>query len=76
MSSPQIHRRDLCAAVAQFGGNDFARLAIGYSLLTWILQMIVNLGAAGFFVSREGLSIGQLVRASSQERERAEAGVS
>jgi len=37
-------------------------VAVGYSLLTWIVQMAVNIGAAGFFLAREQMSIGQLVR--------------
>jgi uncharacterized protein (TIRG00374 family) len=36
-------------------------LAVGYSLLTWILSMTVNIGAAGFFLVREGLSLRDLV---------------
>jgi hypothetical protein len=39
-------------------------VAVGYSLLTWIVQMIVNIGAAGFFLAREQASLGQLVRAA------------
>ena len=39
-------------------------LAVGYSLLTWIVQMAVNVGAAGFFLAREDISLGQLVRAA------------
>jgi glycosyltransferase 2 family protein len=38
--------------------------AVGYSLLTWIVQMAVNISAAGFFLAREQTSIGQLVRAA------------
>jgi hypothetical protein len=36
-------------------------LAVGYSLLTWILSMAVNVGAAGFFLAREDLSPRDLV---------------
>ena len=36
--------------------------AVGYSLLTWIVQMAVNIGLAGFFLAREQTSLGQLVR--------------
>jgi uncharacterized membrane protein YbhN (UPF0104 family) len=36
--------------------------AVGYSLLTWIVQMVVNIGLAGFFLAREQASLGQLVR--------------
>jgi len=38
--------------------------AVGYSLLTWVVQMVVNISAAGFFLAREQTSIGQLVRAA------------
>jgi uncharacterized protein (TIRG00374 family) len=38
--------------------------AVGYSLLTWIVQMVVNISLAGFFLAREHTSIGQLVRAA------------
>jgi uncharacterized protein (TIRG00374 family) len=41
--------------------------ALGYSLLTWILQMTVNVGAAGFFLAREDLSPGQLLRIGTRE---------
>lgn len=37
-------------------------LAVGYSLLTWLVQMLVNVGLGGFFVAREDLSLRQLVR--------------
>jgi uncharacterized protein (TIRG00374 family) len=37
-------------------------LAVGYSLLTWLIQMLVNVGLGGFFVAREDLSLRQLVR--------------
>ena len=37
-------------------------LAVGYSLLTWIVQMVVNVGLGGVFVAREDLSLRQLVR--------------
>lgn len=36
--------------------------AVGYSLLTWILAMVANLGAAGVFLAREDVSLGQLLR--------------
>lgn len=37
-------------------------LAVGFSLLTWIVQMTVNVGVGGLFMSREGLSLRDLVR--------------
>jgi uncharacterized membrane protein YbhN (UPF0104 family) len=39
-------------------------VAVGYSLLTWIVAMVANVGAAGIFLAREDVSIGQLLRAS------------
>jgi uncharacterized membrane protein YbhN (UPF0104 family) len=36
--------------------------AVGFSLLTWIVQMSVNVGLGGFFLAREDLSVRQLVR--------------
>jgi hypothetical protein len=36
-------------------------LAVGYSLLTWVVQMIVNIGAAGVFLAFEDVSVRQLV---------------
>src|SRR5262245_49047874 len=36
-------------------------LAVGFSLLTWLVQMLVNVGLGGFFVAREDLSLRQLV---------------
>src|SRR2546425_5241283 len=36
-------------------------IAVGYSLLTWVLQMGVNISAGGLFLTREDLSVGQLV---------------
>ena len=39
-------------------------LAVGYSLLTWIVSMAVNVGLAGVFLAREDLSLSQLVRAA------------
>jgi uncharacterized protein (TIRG00374 family) len=41
-------------------------LAVGYSLLTWIVSMGVNVGLAGLFLSREDLSLAQLVRAAGE----------
>ncbi len=37
-------------------------LAVGYSLLTWLVQMLVNVGLGGVFLAREDLSLRQLVR--------------
>lgn len=36
-------------------------LAVGYSLLTWLVQMLVNVGLGGIFVAREDLSLHQLI---------------
>jgi uncharacterized protein (TIRG00374 family) len=41
-------------------------LAVGYSLLTWIASMGVNVSLAGLFLAREDLSLSQLVRAAGQ----------
>jgi len=35
---------------------------MGYSLLTWVMQMAINMTAAGFFLAREDLSPGALLR--------------
>jgi uncharacterized membrane protein YbhN (UPF0104 family) len=37
------------------------------SLLTWVLQMAINIGTAGFFLAREDMSLGQLLRVASRE---------
>jgi hypothetical protein len=37
-------------------------VAVGYSLLTWIVQMFINVTTAGAFLVREDLSLGQLLR--------------
>jgi len=42
-------------------------VAVSYSLLTWLLQMAVNIGAGGLFLAREDLSFGQLVRVAARE---------
>jgi uncharacterized protein (TIRG00374 family) len=51
--------------------NDFygvpKDLAVGYSVLTWIVSMTVNVGLAGIFLAREDLSLAQLVRAADEE---------
>jgi uncharacterized protein (TIRG00374 family) len=41
--------------------------ALGYSLLTWIIQMSTNIATAGFFLAREGMSVGQLMRVAPPE---------
>ena len=42
-------------------------VALGYSFLTWIIQMMVNIGTAGFFLAREDLPLGRLLRLASHE---------
>jgi uncharacterized protein (TIRG00374 family) len=42
-------------------------VAVGYSLLTWVLQMAINISTAGLFLVREDLSLGQLVRLAPRE---------
>jgi uncharacterized protein (TIRG00374 family) len=42
-------------------------VAVGFSLLTWIVQMIVNLGTAGIFLAREDFSLAQLLRVAERE---------
>jgi len=42
-------------------------VAVGYSLLTWIIQMVVNVATAGFFLAREDLSLARLLRLASRE---------
>jgi len=37
-------------------------LAVGFSLLTWLMAMAVNVGLGGFFLAREELSLRQLIR--------------
>jgi glycosyltransferase 2 family protein len=37
-------------------------LAVSFSLLTWLVVMLVNVGLGGFFVAREDMSLRQLVR--------------
>jgi glycosyltransferase 2 family protein len=39
--------------------------AVGFSLLTWVVQMLLNVGLGGFFVAREDLSLRQLMRTSA-----------
>jgi len=42
-------------------------VALGYSLLTWIVQMATNIGVAGIFLAREDLSLTQLLRVRGAE---------
>jgi len=37
-------------------------LAVGFSLLTWVIQMLINIPLGGYFASREDVSLRQLVR--------------
>jgi hypothetical protein len=41
--------------------------AVGYSLLTWIVAMVCNVGVAGLFLAREDLSLGQLLRTTGRD---------
>jgi uncharacterized protein (TIRG00374 family) len=41
-------------------------VVVAFSLLTWITQMTVNIGTAGFFLAREDLSIRQMLRLAEQ----------
>jgi uncharacterized protein (TIRG00374 family) len=40
--------------------------AVSFSLLTWLLQMSINVGLGGFFVAREDISLRQLVRGAER----------
>jgi hypothetical protein len=42
-------------------------VAVGYSLLTWIVSMVVNVGSAAIFLAREDLSLRQLVSVAEVE---------
>ena len=42
-------------------------VAIGYSLLSWLVQMGTNIGVAGFFLAREDISLTQLLRVAERE---------
>jgi uncharacterized protein (TIRG00374 family) len=42
-------------------------VAVGYSLLTWIVQMAINVAAAGVFLAREDLPLGKLLRLGQRE---------
>jgi uncharacterized protein (TIRG00374 family) len=62
------------ACVLALGFFDVPReAALGYSVLTWILQMTVNVGTAGIFLAREDLSLGQLLRIGAPEAPPAQA---
>jgi len=49
-------------------------VAVGYSLLTWVIQMVVNIVTAGVFLAREDLPLGRLLRLASREAPAAGAG--
>lgn len=42
-------------------------MAVGYSVLTWVIQMVINIGTAGIFLAREDVSLGQLLRTAEGE---------
>jgi uncharacterized membrane protein YbhN (UPF0104 family) len=42
-------------------------VALGYSLLTWVLQMAINIATGGLFLAREDMSLGQLLRVATRE---------
>jgi len=44
-------------------------VAIGYSLLSWLVQMGTNIGVAGFFLAREDISLAQLLRVAERGTE-------
>jgi hypothetical protein len=44
-------------------------VAIGYSLLSWIVQMGTNIGVGGFFLAREDISLAQLLRVAERGTE-------
>jgi uncharacterized protein (TIRG00374 family) len=52
-------------ALGLFGVSQ--EVAVGYSLLTWIVQMAINIGTAGVFLAREDLSLRQLLRVAARE---------
>jgi uncharacterized membrane protein YbhN (UPF0104 family) len=41
-------------------------LAVGYSLLTWVISMATNISLGGIFLAREDLSLGQLLRTAEE----------
>jgi hypothetical protein len=42
-------------------------VAVGYSLLTWVVSMVVNVGSAAVFLVREDISLRQLVHVTEVE---------
>jgi hypothetical protein len=52
-------------ALGLFGVSQ--EVAVGYSLLTWVVQMVINITIAGLFLAREDLSLGQLLRLAPRE---------
>ena len=48
--------------------------AVGYSLFTWVIQMVINIAVAGVFLAREDVSVSQLVRLAEGQAPPAEAG--
>ena len=52
----------------------FLGVALGYSVLTWVIQMVVNIVTAGIFLAREDLPLGRLLRLASREAPAAGAG--
>ena len=41
-------------------------LAVSYSLLTWLIQMLTNIGLAGIFVARQDLSVREMLETEEQ----------
>lgn len=41
--------------------------AVGYSLLTWVSSMVVNITMASIFLAREDFSVGQLLRLTERD---------
>ena len=52
-------------ALSMFGVSK--EVAIGYSLLSWIVQIGTNIGVAGIFLAREDISLAQLLRVAERE---------
>src|SRR5207249_882253 len=42
-------------------------VAVGFSLLTWVIQMAVNIATGGIFLAREDLPLARLLRLASRE---------
>jgi len=49
-------------------------LAVSYSLLTWLLSILTNVGAAGLFLTREDVPIAQLLRTATRDTSEMETG--